>query len=106
MRTLWYYWLFVEHFVCDSVKQMHEQVDNVCKTKTILDTQTELVRQKNVGKSFANTSTNHGEVLTHPFFIFVLSKASRQMCVGGVLHSVLSSRNQTYYIEIAKVGLH
>lgn len=34
MRTLWYYWLFVEHFVCDSVKQMLEQVDNVCKTKT------------------------------------------------------------------------
>lgn len=49
MRTLWYYLLFVEHFVCDSVKQMHEQVDNVCKTKTILDTQMELVRQKKCG---------------------------------------------------------
>lgn len=59
---------------------MLEQVGIVCKIKTILNTQMELVRQKNVGKSFANMSTNHGEVLTHPFFIFVLSKASGQMC--------------------------
>lgn len=39
-----------------------------------------------MGKSFANTSTNHGEVLTHPFFIFVLSKASRQMCPWDFEH--------------------
>lgn len=41
-------------------------------------------RQKNVGKSFANTSTNHSAVLTHTFFI--LSKASRQMCPWDFEH--------------------
>lgn len=87
MRTLWYYWLFVEHFVCDSVKQMHEQVDNVCKTKTILDTQMELVRQKKMWVNLLQIRVLITVRYSHTHFSSLSFPKHRGKCVPGILNT-------------------